>query len=73
MNQAATTVTISVTMTVDVAMQVVQFCRRSTFNTFHQYTEAHLSPDERNRRAYQMISGLEAVQQGLAEAGYSPR
>ena len=73
MSQAVTEVTISVTMTAEVATQFAQFCKRSTFNTFYQCTEAHLPVDERNKRAYQMTSGLEAVQCKLAEAGYSPR
>lgn len=68
------TVTFSVTVSdEDVAYQLAQFCKRSTFNDFYDYTEAHLDQDERKRRAYQMIAGIEAVQAGLREAGYAPR
>ena len=30
-----------------VARQLAQFCKRSTFDTFYNMTEAHLSHDER--------------------------
>ena len=67
------TVTISVTVPDVVAHQLAQFAKRSTFNTFYEFTEAHLSDDERKTRAYQMIAGIEAVGAALAEAGHAPR
>jgi hypothetical protein len=68
-----TEVTIAVHLSAEAAAQLAQFCKRSTFDTFYEYTEAHLTADERKRRAYQMISGVGAVQAGLAEAGFGPR
>lgn len=68
------TVTISVTMDEDVAWQLAQFCKRSTFSQFYDLTEAHLDDEERKRRAYQMISGIGAVQGALSDqAGVEPR
>jgi hypothetical protein len=71
----ATTATVTITASVDpaVAMQLAQFCKRSTFDTFFDFTEAHLTYEERRTRAYQMIAGIEAVSRSLAESGYSPR
>jgi hypothetical protein len=66
-------VTISAEMHPDVAYQLAQFCKRSTFSQFYESTEAHLPHDERNRLAYQMIAGIDAIRAALAEAGYSPR
>lgn len=66
-------ITIAVTMNEDVALQLAQFCKRSTFDQFFDLTEAHLSVEERTRRAYQMISGVEAVQGALSECGFAPR
>ena len=66
-------VTIDVTMADEVAGQLAQFCKRSTFNIFYDLTEAHLPHEERQRRAYLMIAGIEAVQGALAEAGHAPR
>ncbi len=66
-------VTITVTMNEDLAMQLAQFCKRSTFDQFYDLTEAHLPHEERQRRAYQMIGGIEAVQRALSECGFSPR
>jgi hypothetical protein len=68
----------SVTFTVtvsdeDAAWQLAQFCKRSTYSDFYDHTEAHLDPEERKRRAYQMIHGIDAVTAGLREAGFSPR
>ena len=51
-------ITITVSMDEEVAMQLAQFCKRSTFNKFYDLTEAHLPHDERQRRAYQMIAGI---------------
>jgi len=68
-----TTVTVTATMDSDVAYQLAQFAKRSTFNTFFEFTEAHLPDAERKQRAYQMIAGIEAIGAALAEAGYAPR
>lgn len=67
---------VTFTVTVDsdaVALQLAQFCKRSTYSDFYDHTEGHLPVDERKERAYQMIAGIDAVQSGLREAGYSPR
>jgi hypothetical protein len=40
---------------------------------FYDMTDGHLSHDERRARAYQMISGIEAVGRALADAGHEPR
>ena len=56
-----------------VAMQLAQFCKRSTFDIFYELTEAHLTKEERTETAYQMIAGIEAVARALADKGYSPR
>jgi hypothetical protein len=56
-----------------VALQLAQFCKRSTFDSFYSLTEAHLSHQERSELAYQMIEGVTAVARGLADAGFSPR
>ena len=45
----------------DIALQLAQFAKRSTFDTFYQFTEAHLSDDERTAKAYQMIAGVDAI------------
>jgi hypothetical protein len=66
-------VTISVQLDEDVAHQLAQFCKRSTFDTFYSFTEAHLPHDERQQRAYQMIAGITLVQRALASAGHAPR
>lgn len=68
-----TTVTITATMDEEVAYQLAQFVKRSTFNTFYEFTEAHLPDAQRKERAYQMIAGIETIGKALAEAGYSPR
>lgn len=67
------TVTITTTMEPEVAYQLAQFVKRSTFNTFYEFTEAHLPDAERKQRAYQMIAGIETIGKALSEAGYSPR
>lgn len=67
---------VTLTVTIEdeeVAWQLAQFCKRSEFSDFFEHTEAHLQHDERNRRAYQMIAGIDAVQDGLREAGFDPR
>jgi hypothetical protein len=66
-------VTITVTLDPAVALQLAQFCKRSTFDTFFDFTEAHLSDNERCVRANMMILGIEAIARSLAEAGYDPR
>lgn len=70
---ADTTVTITATMETEVAYQLAQFAKRSTFNTFYEFTEAHLPDAQRKERAYQMIAGIETIAEALADAGYSPR
>ncbi len=35
-------VSVSFTLTEEVAEQLAQFCKRSTFGTFYDFTEAHL-------------------------------
>jgi hypothetical protein len=69
----STPVTITVELEDDVAEQLAQFCKRSTFDTFYQFTEAHLPHEGRRERAYMMINGIERVQAALAKAGYAPR
>lgn len=71
--EAARPVTISASMNPDVAYQLAQFCKRSTFDQFFELTEAHLPHEERTSKAYQMISGIEAVGRALSDAGFSPR
>ena len=66
------TVQITVSLPDEVAYQLAQFAKRSTFNTFYEFTEAHLSDAERKALAYQMIAGIEAVGGALADAGYAP-
>lgn len=66
-------ITFTVTVDDDIAHQLAQFCKRSTFGDFYDHTEAYLPDDERKTRAYQMISGIEAVQRGLSECGFAPR
>ena len=70
---ADTTVTITATMDAEVAYQLAQFAKRSTFNTFYEFTEVHLPDARRKELAYQMIAGIDAIGAALAEAGYSPR
>lgn len=57
----------------EVATQLAQFCKRSTFNQFYELTEEYLSQEERKHRAYQMIAGIESLQKALAQAGFDPR
>lgn len=66
-------ITITVTMNEDVALQLAQFCKRSTFDQFYDRTDAYVPPGERVNRAYQMRDGIEAVQRALSESGFSPR
>lgn len=69
---ATTTITLELAGE-DAALQLAQFCMRSTFEMFFDLTEAHLPHGERTNRAYQMIHGIERVQRALADAGFSPR
>jgi predicted transcriptional regulator len=66
-------VTITVELDDDVAAQLAQFCKRSTFDTFFDFTEAHLTYEERRERAYKMINGIERIQAALAKVGHAPR
>lgn len=68
-----TSMIISVELDPDVAYQLAQFCKRSTFNMFLDSTEAHLTYEDRRTRAYQMIAGIEAIAAGLSRSGVSPR
>jgi hypothetical protein len=52
--------------------QLAQFCKRATFSEFYDLTEVYLPHDERQRCAYQMIAGIEAVQGALGEIGIAP-
>lgn len=68
----------AITMTVtipnaDVAWQLAQFCKRMNLSRAIEFTEGHLSHDDRQRDAYLMLDGIEAVQRGLLSAGFSPR
>lgn len=67
------TITIAAVMPETIAYQLAQFIKRSAFDTFYEYTDAHLPHEERKAQAYQMIAGIEAVQDGLANAGIAPR
>ena len=66
-------VTITLELNQDVAWQLAQFCKRSTFDMFYDMTEQHLKPEERNERAYKMIAGIDRVAAALSEAGVAPR
>lgn len=57
----------------DVAYQLAQFCKRSTFDMFYELTEPYLSHEERKDLAYQMIAGIQALQAALARESFSPR
>jgi len=66
------TVLISVALNAQVAMQLVRFCKRATINQFLEVIEDHLPDAERNRHAYQMITGIDAVGRALIQAGVNP-
>ncbi|NML62246.1 hypothetical protein HHL21_14410 [Massilia sp. RP-1-19] len=55
------------------ATQLAQFCKRSTYSTFYEYTEPHLPDHDRAERAYQMRDGIDRVRRALANAGFAPR
>ena len=67
------TIFFTTSMSDEQAAQLAQFAKRSTFDTFYAFTEAHLPHEERQRRAYLMIAGVEAVQRALASIGFAPR
>jgi hypothetical protein len=69
----STSRTITVVLDDQVAEQLAQFCKRSTFDTFYQFTEAHLAYEERVERAYKMINGIGSIQCALANVGHAPR
>lgn len=52
---------IAAELTAEQAERLAQFSKRSMFDTFYQYTQAHL-----------MVGGIGEVQRALAEAGYVP-
>jgi hypothetical protein len=64
---------ISVDLEPEVAEQLAQFCKRCSHDTFINLTEGHLSDNERTKRAYQMMYGIDAVASALSSAGISPR
>ncbi len=64
---------ISATLNPDVAWQLAQLCKRIGFADAYELTEAHLPRAERERLAYQMLAGVDAVAAGLSRAGVSPR
>ena len=68
-----TPVTITAVMSAEQAEQLAQFAKRVRFDTVYALTEAHLTHEERERRAHLMLGGIEAVAHGLAETGYRPR
>jgi len=57
----------------NVALQLAQLCKRISFATCFEMTEAHLTKEERNERTYQMLAGMDAVASALAEKGVAPR
>jgi hypothetical protein len=73
MSELSEEIEIKVSMPADVAYQLAQFCKRSYFDIFYNLTEGHLSSEERHRRAYAMIAGIEAVGASLAEREVAPR
>lgn len=66
-------VTITVSLPEAAAWEFAQFCKRSTFTTFFEHTEAHLSREARTAKAYQMIAGIERIMSALRTAGIAPR
>lgn len=73
MDQNGKLVRIDVEMSEEEAYQLAQFAKRSTFSQYYDRTEGHLPDEERTRRAYLMIGGIEALKRALAEIGYAPR
>lgn len=55
------------------AMQLAQFIKRVSFSTLRELTEAHLPPQQRDERAYQMLAGLTAIETALRGEGFAPR
>ena len=66
-------ITITLELNEDVAWQLAQFCKRSSFDVFFELTEQHLPYEERRERAYKMIAGIEKVAAALSTAGIEPR
>lgn len=66
-------VTLTITIDEAVALQLAQFAKRSTLDTFAQFVEPHLSHEQAEERAYQMGAGVMAVGKALADAGFAPR
>jgi len=66
-------VTLTITIDESVALQLAQFAKRSTLDTFAQFVEPHLPRAEAEERAYQMQAGVTAVAKALADAGFAPR
>lgn len=67
------TIILTVEISADDAEQFAQFCKRITHTHCYNLTESHLPDQERNARAYQMLAGIEAVRDALAQAGHNPR
>jgi hypothetical protein len=49
------------------------FLKRTTYDQAYELTESWRGPEERERRAYMKIFGVDAVREGLEKAGYAPR
>ena len=73
MDSSSADVHITASLNKRVANDLAQFCKRSTFDTFFELTDAHLSHEERTEMAHRMISGIDAISRGLAEKGFAPR
>lgn len=66
-------VTLTITIDIAVAVQLAQFAKRSTLDTFAQFVEPHLPHEKAEERAYQIQAGVLAVGKALANAGFAPR
>lgn len=66
-------VTLTITIDTAVAVQLAQFAKRSTLDTFAQFVEPHLPHEQAEERAYQIQAGVLAVGKALADAGFAPR
>lgn len=67
------TIQITVSMSEQIAWELAQFIKRSTFDMYLEMTEAHLPYEERKAKAYMMIAGIEAIGGALKETGAGPR
>jgi hypothetical protein len=56
-----------------VSFQLAQFCKRLRLDHFLALTEPLQDVDAREKRAYQMRDGIEAVRAALREVGVAPR